>query len=57
MKLLARAIVTGFGLALGAAVYKRVATRLGLGENEAKDASKDAIEVTAADGATDPGLR
>lgn len=30
MHLLVRAVVTGFGLALGAALYKRVAKQLGM---------------------------
>lgn len=30
MHLLVRAVITGFGLALGAAIYKRVAKELGI---------------------------
>ncbi len=30
MHILVRAVITGFGLALGAAIYKRVAKRLGI---------------------------
>jgi hypothetical protein len=32
MKLLVRAVVTGFGLSIGAALYKKVAKQLGLEE-------------------------
>ena len=55
MKILVRAIVTGFGLSLGAAIFKKVQERLGFQEADAK---KDtAATVNAQDGATDPGLR
>jgi hypothetical protein len=52
MKLLVRAIVTGFGLAIGAAFFKKhVAPRIGL------DDDKKEIDPLTADGATDPHLR
>lgn len=35
MQLLIRAVVTGFGLSIGAALYKRLARQLGLDEPEA----------------------
>lgn len=55
MKILVRAIVTGFGLTLGAAIFKKVQQRLGFDDEATK---KDgATSVTAQDGATDPGLR
>jgi hypothetical protein len=55
MKLLVRAVVTGFGLSLGAAIFKKIQTKLGFEEDAAK---KDgAADVTTRDGATDPGLR
>jgi heme oxygenase len=51
-----RAVVTGFGLTLGAALFKKhVAKRLGL-EEEAPAAKKTEEEL-ARDGATDPHLR
>jgi hypothetical protein len=56
MKLFARAIVTGFGLSLGAAIYKKVAIHFGF-ETDPKNGAKDATSVTTQDGATDPGLR
>ena len=49
---LLRAIVTGFGLSIGAALYKKVAKQLGLEEPEAKPAP--AVERTG-DGDGDLG--
>ncbi len=55
MMLLARSVVTGFGLALGAALFKKhVQKRLGL-EDDTPD--KDLEETLEGDGATDPGLQ
>lgn len=52
--LLVRAVVTGFGLALGAAVFKKhVAKRLGL-EEETKDKEQEALSREAP---SDPGLQ
>ena len=51
MKFLVRAIVTGFALSLGSALFKKVQRKLGLGEPE--KAAPDAIKQ---DGATDPNL-
>jgi hypothetical protein len=54
MKLLVRAIVTGFGLAIGAAFFKKhVAPRIGLQEDD----KKAGLDPLTADGATDPNLR
>jgi hypothetical protein len=50
MKILAKAIITGFGLSIGAAVFKKIAKYVGLDD-------KSAPSVTTADGATDPNLR
>ena len=50
MKTLARAIVTGFGLSVGAFLYKKVAKKLGLEEPEKPD-------LNARDGATDSSLQ
>jgi hypothetical protein len=51
MKLLVRAVVTGFGLSIGAAIYKRLAQQLGL---EEKTAGETATRG-AGDAAADPG--
>jgi hypothetical protein len=50
MKFIAKAVITGFGLSLGAAIFKKVAKYVGLDD-------KNPPSVTAADGATDPNLR
>lgn len=55
MKLLVRAIVTGFGLSLGGAIYKKVAQRFGL-DDEAKEKDRERT-VARQDGATDPSLQ
>lgn len=53
--LLLRAVVTGFGLTLGAALFKKhVAKRLGL-EEDTKDKKSDE-EITREAG-SDPGLK
>lgn len=60
MKLFIRAVVTGFALSLGTALYKRVAKELGLDDDADKSKEKDerAIRTTAKqDGATDPELQ
>ncbi len=58
MSLLVRAVVTGFGLALGSALFKEARNRLGWTdeEDEAK-AAKRQEKVNAQDGATDPSLQ
>ena len=53
MKLLVRAIVTGFGLSIGAAIYKKIAKRYGFDDEDDKASTR----VNQQDGATDPGLR
>jgi hypothetical protein len=55
LKFLAKAIVTGFGLSLGSALFKKVQNKLGLGDE--KDADKATAETVKQDGATDPGLQ
>jgi hypothetical protein len=52
MKLFVRAIVTGFALSLGSALFKKIQRKIGLGED-----SKTTPEVVKQDGATDPNLR
>jgi hypothetical protein len=55
MNLLVRAIVTGFGMAAGAALYKRFAKQLGL-EDEKKAEEEKVPEEVAEDGAADAEL-
>jgi len=50
-----RAVVTGFALSLGAALFKKVAKEIGL--DDSKDKDKDAESVRVQDGATDPELQ
>jgi hypothetical protein len=53
MMFFVRAVVTGFGLTLGAAIFKKhVAHRLGLEEDDKKGED----ETLAREAATDPGL-
>ena len=52
MKFFVKAVVTGFALSLGSALFKKVQTKLGLG-----DEAKPTAEVIKQDGATDPNLR
>jgi len=54
-KFFARAVVTGFGLSLGAALFKRVQEQLGLDDKDEKDKDKSET-LNRQDGATDPGL-
>jgi len=52
MKFFVKAVVTGFALSLGSALFKKVQRRLGLGDDTAK-AQPEAVKQ---DGATDPNL-
>ena len=54
MKFFVRAIVTGFALSLGSALFKKLAPSLGLDE---KKPDKDSEDVNKQDGASDPGLQ
>jgi hypothetical protein len=55
--LLLRAVVTGFGLTLGAALFKKhVAKRLGL-EEETPGNNKKAEEELSREAGSDPGLQ
>jgi len=55
MKFFVKAIVTGFGLSLGSALFKKVQRHLGLEDEKGADAATpDAVKQ---DGATDPGLQ
>ena len=53
MRIFVKAVITGFGLSLGSALYKKLAQRFGF-DDEAK---KDDDKVNAQDGATDPSLQ
>jgi hypothetical protein len=53
MKFFVKAVVTGFALSLGSALFKKVQKHLGL--EEEKD--RAAPEAVKQDGATDPGLQ
>jgi hypothetical protein len=52
MKFFVKAVVTGFALSLGSALFKKVQRKLGL----ADDAAAKPPEVIKQDGATDPSL-
>ena len=51
MKLFVRAVVTGFALSLGSALFKKIQRKIGLGED------KSTPEAVKQDGATDPNLK
>ena len=53
MKFFVKAVVTGFALSLGSALFKKVQRHLGL-DDESEKAAPDAVKQ---DGATDPGLQ
>ena len=53
MMFFARAVVTGFGLSLGAAIFKKIQKQLGL--DEKTDKATDEMDRQA--GASDPDLR
>lgn len=50
MQFFAKAVITGFGLSLGAAIFKKVAKQLGFEDDPASE------KVRQQDGATDPNL-
>lgn len=53
MKFVVRAVVTGFALSLGSALFKKVAPHLGLDDKKEKDSER----VNQQDGASDPSLQ
>jgi hypothetical protein len=53
MHFFARAVVYGFALSLGQALFKKVQDRIGLGENKDKKSEPDAVP----DPSTDPKLQ
>ena len=57
MRLLVRAVVTGFGLALGSALFKEARERIGWREKDEDEAKERDRKVNAADAATDPSLQ
>jgi hypothetical protein len=58
MKLLVKAVITGFGLSIGAALYKKVAKQLGLDDKAAPDESSrsGAGAATAETGTVNPSI-
>lgn len=53
MNFFAKAVITGFALSLGGALFKKVSKQLGL----ADDKDKEQEEVRKQEGATDPSLQ
>jgi hypothetical protein len=56
MRFFVRAVVYGFALSLGSALFKKVQDRIGLGEGN-KDKKPDEPTVVPRDGATEPKLQ
>jgi hypothetical protein len=53
-----RAVVTGFGLSLGSAIYKKASKHFGFDDDDDKKAKdKETEKTNQQDGATDPGLQ
>ncbi len=52
MKFFLRAVVSGFALSLGSALFKKIQKKVGLADD-----SKPAPEAVKQDGATDPNLQ
>jgi hypothetical protein len=57
MTLLIRAVVTGFGLALGSALFKEARARLGWEDDDDEKARTAQEKVNQQDGATDPSFQ
>lgn len=55
MKFFVKAVVTGFALSLGSALFKKLQQKLGLADDPAQAQAKQP-EVIKQDGATDPNL-
>jgi len=53
MKLLLRAVITGFGVSLGAALFKKVAKHLGLDEPDKKTVERETAERQASEPITE----
>jgi hypothetical protein len=56
MKFFVKAVVTGFALSLGSAIFKKVQKKIGLADEPAAPKSSTP-DVVKQDGATDPGLQ
>lgn len=56
MKFFVRAVVTGFALSLGSALFKKIQKKVGLGDEEKKPSTQQET-VNKQDGATDPSLQ
>ena len=54
MKILIRAVVTGFGLSIGAALYKKLAREFGWNDKDAKDIADAAPTSPSRDGGATP---
>jgi hypothetical protein len=54
MKILVRAVISGFGFSLGAALFKKVSSKLGLGEDK-PSGSRDEVRPDPDSVATDKG--
>lgn len=57
MKFFVKAVLTGFALSLGSALFKKVQRQLGLSEENGKDNDRSTPDAVKQDGATDPGLQ
>lgn len=53
MVFFARAVVTGFALSLGGAIFKKVAPKLGLADKD-KEKEKETETIAKQEGVTDP---
>ncbi|HUS27126.1 MAG TPA: hypothetical protein VMZ53_01410 [Kofleriaceae bacterium] len=56
MQLFLRAVVTGFGLSLGSALYKKAAKRFGFDDDDKPKKDEETKRTNQQDGGTDPGL-
>jgi hypothetical protein len=57
MQFFVRAVISGFALSLGAALFKKLSKQLGLDEESKDSKDKDNDRVRQQDGATDPSLQ
>ena len=57
MKFFVKAVITGFALSLGSALFKKIQRQLGLDDDKDKDKDKATPDAVKQDGATDPGLQ
>ena len=54
-----RAVITGFGLSLGSAIYKKTSKHFGFDDDDEKKSKKEkeTEKTNQQDGGTDPGLQ